>query len=503
MLTVWTRSKFLVGLWSFVLTVLPMGAAFGQFTFATDFETLDIDKWNTHITNGRGWNFDSTLTEGFNEVGKGDRIKLISTTAARSGSKCIQVTYGQNEDRAQAYVPIPQGGSDFVRTSQYVKFGATHDFAFGQKIHRLSCFDPAIDRNQWDMCVVVWGKALPGKTENDMTGTNDMYMLSINANGGNSSFDWGALWIEGISFQRDRWYQLTTELKLNDAGVANAEVRLFVDGQLAGEKRGFMVRKNQTHKVNSIMFGGWYSNGAAGLNPSIDPASPTSLLIDDVSITTQTTSGSTLRLSAIADQAIREDSATGAIPFSLTHGDGTPLGTVTVVAQSSNPALVADANLVVAGTGANRTIKATLKPNQTGSVTITLTATEGAMVGRTTLDVVVTPVADTPAITVASTTKNKPTKSGLVVTRNPADGGEVTHFKITSIQHGSLFLADGRTAVKNGTFLTFAQANAGFRFKPSTGFLGTATFDLQASTTATDAGLGGSAVQGQILVTPR
>ncbi len=494
-------SRVAIGLFSLCLWLFRVDSALGQFTFATDFENLDINLFNSHLTSSSGWNINGY--GGFQEIGERAAIKLVNTTAARSGSKAIQVTYERNEDRGQSIVQIPNAGSDYVRTRQFMKFCGTFDFAAGLKIHRIYSFDDATDRTQWDIVLLAWAKPLPGKPDQDLTGVNDTYMISMNANGGAEGYDWGGIWVEGVSLERNRWYEITTEVKLNDAGQANAEARFYLDGHLMGEKTGFKIRATQNQKVNKVLFGGWYSNSSSGQNPSIDPASPTSLLIDDISVTTQTTTGSALQVSPIANQTIKEDGATVALPFSLTHSDGSPVGTVTVVAQSSNPALLPDANLVLAGNGANRTIKATPKPNQTGTATITLTATEGAMVGRTTLDVVVTPVADTPAITVASTTKNKPTKSGLVVTRNPADGGEVTHFKITSIQHGSLALADGRTAVRNGTFLTFAQANAGLRFKPSAGFLGTATFDLQASTANTDTGLGGSVAKGQILVTPR
>ena len=48
-----------------------------------------------------------------------------------------------------------------------------------------------------------------------------------------------------------------------------------------------------------------------------------------------------------------------------------------------------------------------------------------------------------------------------MITRNAADGAEVTHFKITGITNGTLFLNDGTTPIANGSFITFAQGNAG------------------------------------------
>ena len=51
--------------------------------------------------------------------------------------------------------------------------------------------------------------------------------------------------------------------------------------------------------------------------------------------------------------------------------------------------------------------------------------------------ITVTAVADTPSITNATTPVNAQTTSGLVVRRNPADGNQVTHVKVTGITGGT------------------------------------------------------------------
>ena len=50
------------------------------------------------------------------------------------------------------------------------------------------------------------------------------------------------------------------------------------------------------------------------------------------------------------------------------------------------------------------------------------------------------PIADTPTVTDAATTVNTQTTSGLVITRNPADGSEVGLVKITNITNGKLIM---------------------------------------------------------------
>ena len=114
----------------------------------------------------------------------------------------------------------------------------------------------------------------------------------------------------------------------------------------------------------------------------------------------------------------------------------------------------------------------------------------------------VTAVADTPSVTHAATLANTQTTSGLVISRNAADGAEVTHFKITNITGGTLFQNNGTTAIVNDAFITAAQASAGLRFTPAQNSLVTGHFSIRASKSNADAGLGGGTVVANITVTP-
>jgi hypothetical protein len=116
----------------------------------------------------------------------------------------------------------------------------------------------------------------------------------------------------------------------------------------------------------------------------------------------------------------------------------------------------------------------------------TCTAVAGEFSTTGTAVVTVLPVADTPTVTPFGI-------DGYVVSRNPADGQEVTHFKITAIT-GQLFLSNNVTPVNNGDFITADEEGvAGLKFQlPSP--VSPRGFTAQASTSATDSGLGGSPV---------
>jgi len=154
-------------------------------------------------------------------------------------------------------------------------------------------------------------------------------------------------------------------------------------------------------------------------------------------------------ISPIVNQIVNEDTATGAIVFTVTAGSF-PITTVT--ATSSNTTLVPNASAVVAGTTSNRTITLTPAANQNGVTTITLTVTDGGGQSATTsFTLTVQPVADLPVITSAAT-----------ATPNPAAPAQTVTF--TTVATGSTGIewnfGDG-TPVGTGATVTHAYTAAG------------------------------------------
>ena len=96
---------------------------------------------------------------------------------------------------------------------------------------------------------------------------------------------WAAVGPESYELARGVWHKITVEVRLNNAGFADGSIRLYVDDQLVGENTQVEIREKNDYLINRLSFGGWYSNSAGGANPSLSPAAPTSLLIDDISVT--------------------------------------------------------------------------------------------------------------------------------------------------------------------------------------------------------------------------
>ncbi|MFZ2725938.1 MAG: choice-of-anchor U domain-containing protein, partial [Methylococcaceae bacterium] len=101
-------------------------------------------------------------------------------------------------------------------------------------------------------------------------------------------------------------------------------------------------------------------------------------------------------------------------------------------------------------------------------------------------------------------TINEDTDSGAIaITRNAADGSEITYYKVTSIDGGTLYSdSTYTTAISNSSFIASAGATTNVYFRPTANSDAAGHFTVQASTSNADAGLGGSTATSTISVTP-
>ena len=210
-----------------------------------------------------------------------------------------------------------------------------------------------------------------------------------------------------------------------------------------------------------------------------------------------------------ANQTVSEDSGAHLVAGFATAAPG---GGPDEAGQTFTYAVTNDNNALFAtqpSIAPDGTLTYTLAADALGAANVLVSVTDSggttnggvATTGPLAFTITATGVADTPSVTNAATLEDTQTAAGLVITRSPADGPEVTHFKITALTGGTLFLDDGTTAVATGSFVTAAQGAAGLRFTPAADSVTPGSFDVQASTDANDAGLGGSVVTATIAVT--
>ena len=101
----------------------------------------------------------------------------------------------------------------------------------------------------------------------------------------------------------------------------------------------------------------------------------------DTFVLTVTPGNTAPTIADIVDRSTNEDTSTGAIAFTIGDAE-TAVGSLTVTRASSNTAVVPLANVVLGGSGANRTVTVTPAANQSGTATITVTVSDGSAHGE-------------------------------------------------------------------------------------------------------------------------
>ena len=156
----------------------------------------------------------------------------------------------------------------------------------------------------------------------------------------------------------------------------------------------------------------------------------------------------------IPNKTILEDSDTGEISFTIGDAESAA-GDLTVTVSSSDTTLVPNDNLILGGSGADRTIKVKPAANRSGGpATITLTVSDGSGPGSQsateTFDVTVTPVNDAPSFDVPANAPAVNEDSGAHTVSNFASnrdvgpfeaGQQITAFEVTNNSDTSLFSA--------------------------------------------------------------
>jgi YVTN family beta-propeller protein len=94
-------------------------------------------------------------------------------------------------------------------------------------------------------------------------------------------------------------------------------------------------------------------------------------------------------ITALADQTIPRNAVLGPIPFTI--GDELGVDLLSVVATSSNQALLPTSAIAIEGSGANRTLTARPAANQTGTTEIRVTVSDGVLTSDARFTLTVTP----------------------------------------------------------------------------------------------------------------
>ncbi len=189
----------------------------------------------------------------------------------------------------------------------------------------------------------------------------------------------------------------------------------------------------------------------------------------------QTPTNQAPTISAIADQTTTEDTPEGPIAFVVGDAE-TPAAGLTVSANSLNPTLVPNANIVLGGSGANRTVAITPAANQSGSASITLTVSDGTNRTSATFGLTVTPVNDPPTLSAIPDTAITANSSTAPLAFTVGDVETPAASLVVSANSSNPTLVPSANIVFGGS-----DANRTVTVTPAPGQTGTATITITVS----------------------
>lgn len=198
----------------------------------------------------------------------------ISTQHAHSGSKSLKVCYHANEQISYLGFQNPKDksriGAKNIILGWWEYRPADYDWS-GEKFNRVSGLFPngnvTLDYPLGWVADGGWGQ--PGTNG---PGEIQMFGNSVYSNGKNH-------FSVVYKMPRQQWHYFEYEINLNDVGVSNGSASLRVDNQLLAQKTNIELRYDNTHTLDVVHMGGWYSGGN---NPEPSPACR---YIDDVTLT--------------------------------------------------------------------------------------------------------------------------------------------------------------------------------------------------------------------------
>lgn len=251
---------------SMLAALLAAAPSAAQLLFQSDLETEDPACFSNRPASGcNGW-------MGIHDAA----ISLNVGGINYSGKQCLRVQFTRNEDYGGTWRKA-DGRHIFSRFYDYYDSG--FDFAAGMKIHRLSAFNEAKQINDFDIILQLKADE-PGA---NYCGLTDAKYIALSFNGG--PVDWGSVEARWTPM-RNRWYAIGTEIKLNTPGKSDGELRITIDGSVVAEKKGMNLTASVASPINRILFGGWYSNSAAGKNPCPNPVGASRRYVDNPTFST-------------------------------------------------------------------------------------------------------------------------------------------------------------------------------------------------------------------------
>ena len=142
-------------------------------------------------------------------------------------------------------------------------------------------------------------------------------------------------------------------------------------------------------------------------------------------------------ISEISDLGIPKNSTSPEIAFTIADKE-TAAGNLTLSASSADKLVIPDANLVLAGSGGNRTITATPAPDQTGTTKITILVSDGSLEASRVFFITVTNANTAPEVGDLNVATDEDEPVSITLIAEDPEGDPLTYWLLTQPENGEL-----------------------------------------------------------------
>ncbi len=339
--------------------------------------------------------------------------------------------------------------------------------------------------------------------------------------------DQAGIAITGISSRGTLFYSLDGGATWAAAGSVSAGAALLLHAD-ASTRLYFQPNANEVGDVaDAITFKAWdrtggHGNGATGIDTTsgtaFSSASDTAA-ITIIDANDPPLAGGDVVVTAPGGSAIVIDEDTVPVaaniqlaPAVLSDPDGVAPIQIRILSVTGGALYQGDGSAIALGAGGtlltltSGAVDLRFAPDANRSANATfqyvVVDSEGKNSAASTAEVRIAPVADTPAVDSVSVLEDSGS-GAIAITRSAADGSEVAYYKISDISGGKLYSDAAFThEIAAGSFIASAGAVTHVYFHPDANSNALGSFSVQASTSNSDTGLGGSKVTSTITVTP-
>jgi len=180
--------------------------------------------------------------------------------------KVLKVKYpkgsiGSKEGGIEFITRLPSGNEYYL--DYYVKFDPNFDFRKGGKLPGIASDDGIFS-----------GGRIPTEEEG---GWSSRYMWSSQGEPASlylyyvdMKTEWGEGTYFNTGFERDKWYRITQYVKLNDINKKNAIIRIWVNENLALEKKDFRLRSGNKGMIDTFCFSTFHGGTTNDWAPNND-----------------------------------------------------------------------------------------------------------------------------------------------------------------------------------------------------------------------------------------